>query len=101
MIVEHRTSEIMALFTAKARPRLTRSSISSIKKKEREMYIFMYFLALALLLVVSVTVVQLSFGRSSAHTTQGNPLNAYFKDLTFLYCLASLSLSGWVLCQAE
>lgn len=82
--MEHRTSEIMALFTAKARPRLTRSSTSSIKKKEREMYIFMYFLALALLLVVSVTVVQLSFGRSSAHTAQGNPLPISRISLFFL-----------------
>lgn len=59
----------MPLFTAKARPRLTRSA-TSMKKKEREMYMYMYLLALALLLVVSVTIVHFLFGRSSAHPAQ-------------------------------
>jgi len=79
----------MPLFTAKARPRLTRSSTSSIKRKERQVYMYLYFLAVALLLIVSVTIVRLSLGRSSAHTVQGNPLNTCFKDSTFL--LPSLS----------
>lgn len=65
----------MALFTAKPRPRLTRSSTSFIRKKERMMYIYLYILALALLLFVSIFLVLLSSSRSSeAHEAAGVPL---------------------------
>jgi len=78
----------MPLFTAKARPRLTRSA-TSIKKNERKMYMYMYFLALTLLLVVSVTIVQLLFGGSSAPSAQGN-LWMLISRIALFYCLANV-----------